>query len=91
MIFFILQPYNKFNSNIDLMEIFIIFLIVFVVIVIFAKNDSDNNHNTSNYNQPIYTKPQVSNSFDSDDEYTSPYLYENIKVVGGFYRSYDAK
>lgn len=73
------------------MEIFIIFLIVFVVIVIFAKNDSDNNHNTSNYNQPIYTKPQVSNPFDSDDEYTSPYLYENIKVVGGFYRSYDAK
>ena len=67
------------------------FLVVFVFIVILAKNDSEGNSYTPVYKQPVYTSPQTSDSFNYDDEYTSPYLYENIKVVGGFYRSYDAK
>lgn len=73
------------------MEIFFVLLVVFVFIVILAKNDSETNNNTPSYKQTVYTSPQASGSSNYDDEYTSPYLYKNIKVVGGFYRSYDAK
>lgn len=56
-----------------------------------AKNDSETSNNTPSYKQTVYTSSQTSSSSNYDDEYTSPYLYKNIKVVGGFYRSYDAK
>ena len=73
------------------MEIFFVLLVVFVFIVILAKNDSETSNNTPSYKQTVYTSSQTSSSSNYDDEYTSPYLYKNIKVVGGFYRSYDAK
>lgn len=73
------------------MEIFFVILVVFVFIVILAKNDSETSNNTPSYKQTVYTSSQTSSSSNYDDEYTSPYLYKNIKVVGGFYRSYDAK
>ena len=74
------------------MEIFFVLLVIFVFIVILAKKDTDNKRNDSTYSSVDYSK----NSSSNDSSYSSyrigdDYSSDEIKVVGGFYRSNEAK
>lgn len=74
------------------MEIFFVLLVVFVFIVILAKNDTDNKQNEPTFKKVDYSSYSTSTSSSySSDRIGDDYSSDEIKIVGGFYRTNEAK
>lgn len=65
---------------------------VFVFIVILAKNDTDNKQNEPTFKKVDYSSYSTSTSSSySSDRIGDDYSSDEIKIVGGFYRTNEAK